>query len=310
MSRLVNKKGGIVVALTIEIRNGFVYLVEAKVAKNSINIRRTHYYSFPEEWADESGILFPTEFAKLLSENLKDNGFKDKKVYICINNPSIIYRELIIPKLDEKRIPLIIRSEMMSALNLSPDYLMDYISLEEIERDGTYQIKVLAVAMQRRAIESILDVVKKCKLEALVIDSATNSVLKLIKSSKILDSQQVIIADVGNGHLRLYLFENGQYSLSRNNKLMSINEDSRDEIIENITENINKMIQFSYTRASGTEVKKIILTGLDELLPDIQIQVKENLLVECQIFEKPSIIEGFLQFENRYINAIGTLLRK
>lgn len=297
-------------ALSIEIRNAFVYLVEAKTTKNSITLKKSHFYSFPEEWGSEMGIVNIEEFSSLLSENLRNNGFRDRKVFVCINNPSIIYRELLIPRLDEKRIPLIIRTEMMSALNLSPDYLMDYIVLEEIEKDGLSQIRVLAVAMLNKAIESILEVMKRCKLEAEVIDSATNSVLKLIKNSAVLGEQQIIVSDVGNGHLRLYLFENGQYVLSRNNKLLDVNDESRDKIIEYITENINKMIQFSYTRAFGVEVKKIILTGIDELLPDIQQRVKENLLVECEIFEKPSIIDGNLMFENRYINAIGTLLRK
>lgn len=297
-------------ALSIEIRNGFVYLVEAKTTKNSISLKRTHYYAFPEEWVGETGITNLEGFSNLLMENLREQGFKDKKVFVCINNPSIIYRELLIPKIDEKRIPLLIRTEMMSALNLTPDYLMDYIALEEIEKDGSSQIKVLAVAMLRTAIESILDVMRRCKLEAEVIDSATNAVLKIVKSALVLGEQQVIVADVGNGHLRLYLFENGQYALSRNNKLLAFNEESKDEIIDNITENINKMIQFSYTRAFGIEVRKIILTGLDELLPDVQQKVKDNLLVECEIFEKPSLIDGVLKFENRYINAIGTLLRK
>ena len=75
-----------------------------------------------------------------------------------------------------------------------------------------------------------------------------------------------------------------------------------------ITENSNKMIQFSYTRSRENELKKIILTGTDLLLEDIQKSVKENLLIECEILEKPGFISG--KFENKYVNAIGTLVRK
>lgn len=296
-------------ALSIEIRNGYVYLVEAKTTKTSVSLRNLLAYEFPEEWVDDSGIVNTKDFSNLLSAHLKDYHFKEKQTYVCINNSSVIYRELNIPEIDERRVPLIVRSEMMSTLNLSPDYIMDYVVLSEFESDSAKFLRILAVAMQKSAIESVLEVLKQCKLNPVVIDSATNAVLKLVKStSQLKESEQVILADIGNGHLRLYLFEDGEYGLSRNNKLITYSEDNHDDIVSAITENINKMIQFSYTRSRENELKKIILTGTDLLLEDIQKSVKENLLIECEILEKPSFISG--KFENKYVNAIGTLVRK
>lgn len=296
-------------ALSIEIRNGYVYLVEAKTTRTSVSLRNLLAYEYPEEWVSDSGIVNTKDFSNLLLAHLKDYRFKDKNAYVCINNSSVIYRELNIPEVDERRVPLLVRSEMISTLNLSSDYIMDYIVLNEFESDSAKFLRVLAVAMQKSAIESVLDVLKQCKLKPLVIDSATNSILKLVKSTaQLKENEQVILADIGNGHLRLYLFEDGEYGLSRNNKLISYSEDNHSDIVNTITENINKMIQFSYTRSRDNELKKIILTGTDLLLEDIQKSVKENLLIECEIFEKPSFISG--KFENKYVNAIGTLVRK
>lgn len=296
-------------ALSIEIRNGYVYLVEAKTTKTSVSLRNLLAYEYPEEWVDDSGIVNVKDFSNLLIAHLKDYRFKEKQTYVCINNSSVIYRELNIPEIDERRIPLLVRSEMTSTLNLSPDYIMDYVVLSEFESDSAKFLRILAVAMQKSAIESVLEVLKQCKLNPVVIDSATNAVLKLVKStSQLKESEQVILADIGNGHLRLYLFEDGEYGLSRNNKLITYSEDNHDDIVSAITENINKMIQFSYTRSRENELKKIILTGTDLLLEDIQKSVKENLLIECEILEKPSFISG--KFENKYVNAIGTLVRK
>jgi type IV pilus assembly protein PilM len=298
-------------ALSIEIRNGYVYLVEAKTTKTSISIRNLLAYEYPEEWVNDAGIVDIKQFSNLLSVHLKDYRFRDKDAYVCINNPSVIYRELNLPEIDERRLPLLVRSEMMSALNLTPDYIMDYVVLNEFESDSSKFLRVLAVAMQKSAIESVLEVLKQCKLRPVVIDSATNAVLKLVKSTtQIKDSNQVILADIGNGHLRLYLFENGEYGLSRNNKLVTYTEDNRDDIVDTVTENINKMIQFSYTRSRDTDLKKIILTGTDSLLEDVRNSVKENLLVECEILESPSFVVGGVKYENKYVNAIGTLVRK
>lgn len=297
-------------ALSIEIRNGFVYLVEARTTKSSVGVQKTHFYSFPEEWVTETGVNNPEDFSSLLMQNLREQNMRDKKVYICINNNSVIYRELNLPRVEERKIPLLVRSEMMSALNLTPDYIMDYVYLNEVESDGSMYYRVLGVAMLKTAIESILDVAKRCHLQVQVIDSATNSILKLVQDNKLVqESDQLIIADVGNGHLKLYLYENGEYALSRNNKLMAYSETTSEEMISTIVDNINKMVQFSYTRRLGTDSKRVVLCGIDELLEELQKQVTENLLIECEILKKPHFVNG-LKFENRYVNAIGTLLRK
>ena len=298
-------------ALSIEIGRNCAYLVEASVSKSKIVIKKTHYFEFPEEWITDKGIINIDEFSELLNTNLRDNGFKNKKTDICINNSSIIYRELIVPQIDEKRLPLLIRSEMISVLNLTPNYIMDYMILEEINDNDKSMIRVLAVAILDIALESYINCAKACKLKVEVIDSATNAILKLVDGLTIFsDNQQLILADVTSNHLRLYLFENGKYALSRNNRLMNYTDKSEKEFIEAVIENINKMIQFSYTRDNGSNAKKVVLSGIDELLITIQKRISEELAIPCEIITLPKYIESNVKYENRYINAIGSLIRK
>lgn len=297
-------------ALSIEIRHGYVYLVEARTGKMSVGIQKTHYFEYPDDWVTESGIVNLEGFASLLLQHLKEQNMRDKKAYFCINNNAVIYRELNIPKVEEKKVHLLVKTEMMSALNLTPDYIMDYIYLNDVEVEGNVQSRVLGVAMQVKAIESLLEVAKLCKLDVQGIDSATNSIIKMMDENPLLENtNQLIVADIGNGHLRLYLFENGIYALSRNNKIISYKEVTSEEVTNSIVDNINKMIQFSYTRKNGSDSKKIIITGIDEELEDVQRFVSENLLVDCEILGKPHYVTG-QKFENRYTNAVGALLRK
>ena len=297
-------------ALSIEIRHGYVYLVEARTGKMSVGIQKTHYFEYPDDWVTESGIVNLEGFASLLLQHLKEQNMRDKKAYFCINNNAVIYRELNIPKVEEKKVHLLVKTEMMSALNLTPDYIMDYIYLNDVEVEGNVQSRVLGVAMQIKAIESLLEVAKLCKLDVQGIDSATNSIIKMMEENPLLENtNQLIVADIGNGHLRLYLFENGIYALSRNNKIISYKEVTPEEVTNSIVDNINKMIQFSYTRKNGSDSKKIIITGIDEELEDVQRFVSENLLVDCEILGKPHYVTG-QKFENRYTNAVGALLRK
>ncbi|MHB8097909.1 MAG: pilus assembly protein PilM, partial [Erysipelotrichaceae bacterium] len=218
-------------ALSIEIRHGYVYLVEARTGKMSVGIQKTHYFEYPDDWVSESGIVNVEGFASLLMQHLKEQNMRDKKAYFCINNNAVIYRELNIPKVEEKKVHLLVKTEMMSALNLTPDYIMDYIYLNDVEIEGNVQSRVLGVAMQIKAIESLLEVAKLCKLDVQGIDSATNSIIKMMEENPLLENtNQLIVADIGNGHLRLYLFENGIYALSRNNKIISYKEVTPEEV--------------------------------------------------------------------------------
>ncbi|PKM63629.1 MAG: hypothetical protein CVU96_06935 [Firmicutes bacterium HGW-Firmicutes-20] len=300
-------------ALSLEIRSGFVYMVESKSKSKSgpISISKTLFFEFPESWIDNQGVREIDEFGSLLAQHLTKNNIREKDCILCINNASIIYRELIIPKIDDKKTPFIVRSEMMNALNLTPDYIMDFIVLEEIQREeDATQLRVLAVAMLESAIESYLQAFKKAKCNVVAIDSATNAIIKLANESKVFtDDDPVIIVDVGNSYLRLYLFENGMYVLSRNARLVSYSEGDKESVIPIVEDNINKMIQFSYTR-SKKAVKKIVLMGVDEILPDIQKVLFDSLFVPCDIIQMPSTFISTVGYQTKYVNAFGALIRK
>lgn len=298
-------------ALSIEICRSCVYLVQARVKKTKVVIQKKDCFEFPEEWISDKGITNVEDFSNLLTNKIKSGGFNGKSTNLCINNSSIIYRELMIPRVDEKRLALLVRSEMMSVLNLTPDYVMDYVILEEVVEDDSKFYRILAVAILKDALESYINVLKESKLKIVAIDSATNAVIKLVDGMDIFtDNQQLILADISANHLRLYLFEDGKYALSRNNRLLQYSDDSADDFITAVVENINKMVQFAYTRESGQNAKKIVLSGADDILEAVRSKVDNELMIPCVIIGKPANVEANVKYENRYINAIGTLIRK
>jgi type IV pilus assembly protein PilM len=294
--------------LAIEIRQGYINLVEASVSKNEILIKNLHHFKFDENWINDQGVVNVDEFASLLKTEIEKAHIKEKKVTICINNNSIIYREILLPEVDERKIPLLVRSEMMTNLNLTPDYIMDYITIDQITKNELTQYRLLGVALPKQYIESLINVCKSINLKVEVIDSAANAIVKYVKSCQVLKAkEQIIVTDVEDNYLRQYLFETDKYALTRNNRIDEITRKNKEEVINNIIDNINKMIQFTYTRNSTAKLSKILLTGDDENLSLIRRRVKSSLNVNCEVIHANPNVKG--NHQNRYINAIGSLMR-
>ena len=298
--------------IVFEFRNDIVNIIEAR-GKNSIyDVKKACSIAIPEEWMDSQGFKVMDDLYLLLSSTMDMEKFKMKDAVICVNNPSVIYREIIVPNIDKKRMALVVRSEMMDVLNLTPDYIMDYIVIEEFDaEDGTKMSRLLAVASLSSAIESYIELMKKMKLKLTTIDTSTNAIIKLVDASPNLKSiDQLILVDCGKKHLRLYLFESGKYILTRNAKIAPMNDVTDEEAINIIEDNINKMIQFSFTRENKSGDKKIVLAGRDIILEELKTKVLEDLLVPCEVLSKPNFIYSDLEFETCYINAYSALLRK
>lgn len=302
-------------ALGIEFKNGSINLVEAKLRKNGVMCKSTYSFEFSDEWIDQQGIRDYDfdNLVMLFEEKLTDFNITDKKeAYLCLNNSSVIYREVITPRIDEKKLALIVRSEMMEALNLTPNYIMDYIMLEEtVDENNRDSYRLLAVAILDSALESYLNLMKALKIKPVVVDSATNAIIKVVSMLPEMERMdQVILTEIGNGHLRLYLFDRGNYVLSRNIKMVSYDELTKDEYLSTIEDNISKMIQYSFTRGIKNGIDKIFLIGKDEVLQEIKENVSKNLLVECRILEQPEFVNGTCPYKTQYMNVFGTMLRK
>ena len=113
--------------IVFEFKNDTVNLVETRARGNVFDVKKSCSISIPEEWIDSSGIREMDDLYLLLSSTMDMENFRTKDAMICINNSSVIYREIIVQSMDKKKMSLVVRSEMMDVLNLTPDYIMDFI---------------------------------------------------------------------------------------------------------------------------------------------------------------------------------------
>ncbi|MEG0823102.1 MAG: hypothetical protein RSG07_01205, partial [Erysipelotrichaceae bacterium] len=119
----------------------------------------------------DSGLLNSDYFdvAKLLPivrQHINENKYEKCKVKLVLNNKQVIYRELSVPSSntqDETR--TLVKNEMIMSLNLTDDYLVNYILLEETEVDGDKMQRVLATAVLGSALSDYVDLMKKLKMK-------------------------------------------------------------------------------------------------------------------------------------------------
>lgn len=295
--------------LSLEVRSNHIYVVEAKGTKPGLRITKTHDFTFPENWVNEQGVVEPEQFAALIKKELADQGFKAKTATLVLNNSSLISRELLVPKTDPKRMPLLVRNEMIASLNLPHDYIMDHIELENVVREGENYVRVLAVATPKTVLNSFVETFAAAKLKLKVVDAASNALIKWANFCKMTaKDEQIIVADVGTGALRCYLFDHHTYVLSRNTKHAELTDQNIDDVLETIVENLNKMVQFTYSRDNTRELDRIVLTGHEGLLTDLLEEVPHTITVPCVI---ASVEESLINlYSNSYVNAYGALIRK
>ncbi len=297
--------------LSIEIRARQLQVVQTTVTKSRVHYKNTFSVDLEEGWVDSKGIVNQAAIVLALNQVLESKGIKESKCTLCINNHSVIYRELMIPKIEDKRIPFVVKSEMIAALDLTTDHIVDFIILEEITVAHKTTLRVLAVAIAQGALGSYVDFCLKLGTKPDAIDTAISSVIKLVEKSDLCkEGEPTIIADVENDVMRLYLFENKKYILIRNTKLSEVDEDKKTEWISDIEDSINKMMQYQFTRESHTGIEKIFFFGSHPLLTEIQETVKANLLIETSLYPKPDFLSRGEESYLPYLNAIGAALRR
>ncbi len=298
-------------AISIEVRNNRMYAVDAVVNAGKVTIKKAFTMELPEGIVDSKGILDPIQFGRILESGLSEHHLKAKKISACINNPSVIYRELVIPRVDDKKMSFVVRSEMISSLNLTNEYIIDYLILDEFLDQRKPFYRILAVAILDSAMKSFVDTFKHIKIIPTVVETSTSSIIKYVDLAGISnDGDPIIVADIEDNALKLYLFEENKYVLTRNTKISEEMAD-RSSLIGVIEDNINKMVQFQYTRPSHQGVKRIYLFGKEGLVEQAMSSIRESLQIDTQIFPQTNFVideTGTPHYIKLY--AVGALLRK
>ena len=68
--------------IAIEFKQDSVNLAEVRIKGSTMELRRSHSISIPEEWIDSEGVREEEMLAMLVSQEIKDFDFKSKDLII------------------------------------------------------------------------------------------------------------------------------------------------------------------------------------------------------------------------------------
>jgi hypothetical protein len=286
----------------VELRDYSLVLIKAKKNRSSIDVLESKTIEFEDGY--KATILNPENSAKLI-QSIRHFFNHDRDCLLCLSITSTIYRDIVTPKTNEKYLKALVKHELINALNLSSDYLIDYSQIGEFVSENVKQYKLLVSAIQTNHLKEILDFFELCSMNIKRIDVANNALINYVKQNKVLSyTENSIIVDVSSKQIRQYLFENGQYSYHR---VTRVNFDGINNY-SSVLDAIEKMIQFSIAQGRIKKLDQIIFVGFP-FKPEEITEFKADLNLNVSQIDVSKSIHFKQQEDVQLIYALSMLYK-
>ena len=287
-------------ALILEIKeNSFSFLDAKKKSDGSIDVKSYFDIHFEQDPIEHENDALNQKIIDLL----KQHKMKGSKVHVVLNNRLSLSRELLVPKIKKKRMNLIVRNELMSALNLSEDFVVDYITLSERVVDNVSFEQVMGVAVRESVIADVERWLKSMKLKIRSFQTGTSGMLRMVKYANLVESNQpLIICDICDRYARFFLYNDQEFIVMRTvNPDPTKLEESNTRIV-----NLIRLLSNSLYREHKLSVERVILNGQIGVVENIIASAKKSLDMNCETVDVSYIFKEDIRIDMlQYLNALG-----
>lgn len=302
--------------LNIYIGKDVIKLVKGMGNKKKLTIDKSIIASLPDaRFSFEEGELQHVQ--EKLTEMLENEKIKDTQVTFVVDNTSIIMREMDIPMGKDDEVEKMIRVQMEQILQNIDEYVLDYqVNSEETTEDSSYY-KMLVVAYKKAYVETYKTLAKAFKWTIKCIDITPNCVSKLIGLyGEELGDAPYILLDIEDSHINVYLFQEGKRLLLRTINVGGSLSDGADDVdnsfkINDIVNNVSRIIQYQSSRSAVERVSRIYLTGNITDVLAIQKNMMTSFHLDVDILPNVDSIKADETFDLRkFSNMLGALVRE
>ncbi len=243
----------------------------------------------------------------------KRYGFDTKKVSLCLCDPSIIFRDIRLPEMEDQEILENIKYEMSEYFSINIEsYSIAYKILNKEQDQGHTVFRVLAAAAPKELIAGYVQIVKHAGLKLSYIDITANALSKIIKQSESFaampSNHAICILDYGHRSLDISIFEDGVPYVTRMVEIR--NQQGLDTIILTL----NQVLDYYYSRKYTSRVMEILLIGGNSYLNGFSQYLSQNINVKV-VQPRPSMFSVTNHIHKEaslgiYLQAIGAAIRE
>lgn len=275
-------------SLVFEFRNHELLVLQGKKKRGSLKISKAFRIPYELELFQNEGMEIEQGMIERVVDALKSHAIKERKVDVIINNQTILTRDFMVPKVEPKKLQVVVRSEMTALFNLSPEYIIDYRILEEEQKDGVTTLHVIASAALTKLIENIESFMKACRLQLISIDSAPSALLRTLDAANtIVDSLPTLVLEVTEEYVRYYVYHDFSFLMLRTNKISDFNDHK--EIVERIM-HLTEIMSKSLIGRYGTSIQKVIIIAYEDIVEEVLDAFASYPKFTCELINLNSIL--------------------
>lgn len=290
---------------------------------NMVEVSTEDYVFKPVKWATKKiSISFSQpspEVDKAIIKNLKvcrkSLRPSTKTASLCLQDVSVVVRDLTLPMMSENEILENVRFEVSEYFSLNPeDYVFSYRQLSlDSEND---KVTVMAAAAPIELLRRFRRLVQSAGFKLKFIDVSVNCKSKMIKRIKVRDTVQneygysncICIADLNETSINLSLFENLNFCLE---KTILIHNSTFDEVV---SYELIQVIDYYNRRNYETKVQRVILTGDIGNKEELAFTLSNQIYIPVDVANK-DMFDNFNDFSADfdfpvYFKAFGSAIRE
>lgn len=299
------KKGSV-----IYISNEKISVVTAEVKRDVLRVE--DYFHVPlREGTILNGVIIDDQEMKNALKNVYDRGIHE--ACLIVDSAKILAKSAVVPKMREHEILQFVKDELSTIDNNSEDVIYDFSYLGE-DSSAKGASKILCVGVERKFIESYLDVFNAAGIAITSIDYAINVLINLVKELRGFLDKTYAVSQVDGQNLISVLFINNEYALTNRSRIFATR--GTPEFENEVINAVSQLKQFASSSQQDYPMSDVYFFGLnDEEEMSLFTRVRTTLnLVASQLPDSKSIyavnnISNSFDI-NEYAYPIGYFKRK
>ncbi|WP_377143840.1 PilN domain-containing protein [Robinsoniella peoriensis] len=269
--------------LSIEFTAEHIHIVEEDVNAKSITVKRFIEIPMPDGSYLNGVIVNTAAVAAAIQVAVKEHRIHTKKSIVTVSGVDILRKEFQVPSGNNKHTRGMVENELNKAGMLRSDYLFDYIIKKNIQKDQAKSETMQNVdvyLMPRALVNNYLTTLRRAGLTPYRIETVSNSMERLAFLLKVADGDdmsilccaerdQIGLLFTGAGTKMIYRSTQikAEDTIEENAFIVSAVQSLNREVdpiaiaLEEIVENISKLVQFHSQTGKKNKVGQILMYG-------------------------------------------------